>query len=125
MNLDDFQITAHENTIAISADPDSIRCLRLALCAINDILKIAEIKARAVRSIERAKNDAARIAARSNFEKTAVDIYTLYEKHLNNGCSGDRKMAMKCIRQELGLKAVDARIYIREGRQAFKTRRAA
>lgn len=120
----DIFYKADDDVVGIRADPDVIDDL---IAVLNSLLSIAHTVKRKARyesaqAEEKRKKKAALNLA--EFQAEAVNVYRRYQEHLDNGCNGQKSLAIQKIKQEFKMGYTDADIYISEGRKAFRQKKA-
>lgn len=102
----------------LACDPEMVDDMIMVL---NNMISMARAMRGKVRmeAVERAARvEEQRPARAARFAKKSRDVFVSYEKHLNNGCGGDKRKALEAVRRDFGLLAVDVRILVREGKRA-------
>ncbi len=110
--LDMFTVGVKGNRVYLSCDRDMLDDLLVATEALLRLGKIIKMKASVARvNQENAARDAAPIRRREVKAKAAA-IFSVYEKHLNNGCNGDKAKARRAAAQEIGIRCVDVKMLL-------------
>lgn len=108
------------DTIGIRADPAIIDDLIMVLESLLSIAQTVKTKAKIRQAELRAKDESLRAQREAEYSKEAARVYRRYKEHLNNGCMGDKSLAVKKTYQELGILRIDAEFYIAEGKRMEK-----
>lgn len=116
----EFIIATGEDSITLKADPEMIRDLVQVLDGLLSLVRLTRSKVRVVEAERKIKLDAEQRAREQGVANEAKTIYRRYREHLNNGCAGNRTLAMQKIQGEFKLLAVDARIRIKMGKEQSK-----
>lgn len=125
LSLDDLAVRVAGDKIEISGDPAVLNDLTVLLSRLIDLTKYLKKKAEFVQAEKRAADPVDRARREALFDTRSVDVFCVFEKHLNNGCEGDRRLALMETRRELNLAACDAKILVAQGRRVEKARRRA
>jgi ribosomal protein L7/L12 len=123
LNLEDLVVRTAGDKIEISGDPAVLNDLSVVLSRLVDLTKYLKKKAEFIRAEKRAADPVDRAKREAAFDARSRDVFCAYERHLHNGCGGNKAMALKVTRQELGLMACDAKILVAQGRRLEKNRR--
>lgn len=118
----DIFYKAENDVVGIRADPAIIDDLIMVLESLLSIAYTVKTKARyeSLKAQEKREKDMALNMAK--FQVEAINIYRRYQEHLNNGCNGQKSLAIQKIKQEFKLGYTDADIFISEGRKALRER---
>ncbi len=123
LSMEDVVVRVVGDKLEVSAEPAVLNDLSVVLSRLLDLTKYLKRKAEFVQAKKRAEDPADRARRAVAFDARSRDVFCAYERHLSNGCAGNKAMALKVTRQELGLMACDAKILVAQGRRLEKNRR--
>jgi hypothetical protein len=125
LDIDDLEVRTTGDKIIISGDPRVLNDLSVVLSRLLDLTKHLKKKAEHIQAQKRATDPADQAKRAAAFDARSMDVFCAYQKHLNNGCGGDKKLALQETRRELGLMACDARLLVAQGRRLEREQRRA
>ncbi len=107
--FDSFVVKQAKGKLYITADEASLRSLVLVLDALCDLSRVLRGKAEMARAVQRSKNRKIELARIAEAKEFAEKVKARYQKHLNNGCCGNKKLAIEKIKSEFRLLSVDVK----------------
>jgi hypothetical protein len=115
-----FTLSHVNGKITLEADPDMARDLIYVISVLLELSKTIRSKVIHARAFATATNEEDIKRRQLEFKTRSSEIYRVFQKHLNNGCAGDKAAALQCIRKDFNLGYGEAKIYTIEGRRIGK-----
>ncbi len=110
--LDLFTVGIKGNRVYLSCDRDMLNDLLVATEALLRLGKIIKMKASVARVNQENEVRAEAPIRRTEVKAKAAAIFSVYKKHLNNGCNGDKAMARRAAAEEIGIRCVDVKMLL-------------
>ncbi len=120
---DIFKLSHEDGKITITADQEIIKDLIFALNTLLDLSHAVRAKINFARAIEAANNKEDIERRQNEFKRISEEVFIQFQKHLNNGCNGDKAKAIQCIKKDFGMGYTEAQIYISNGRKFLKAKK--
>jgi hypothetical protein len=117
MEFDDLVVCMCGDRLEVSGDPRILAELCGVLQGAARMAHYLQKKMEHLQAAQRVQAESQKARSLAEYKQTAQRIYRRYKHHLGNGCGGDKKAAMKMVRNEFKLLVVDAMGYIAEGRR--------
>jgi hypothetical protein len=123
MKLDDISVCMAGDHLEVSGDPQVLRDVCTLLQQFTDLTRYLQKRLEHVNAVQAAKLEVDKARHEIEYAKETVKIYGVFLRHLNNGCGGDKKLALQETRRELKLMACDARLFVAQGRRLEREQR--
>jgi len=123
MKLDDLTVRMAGNKLLISGDPKVLSDICNILGTLTDLTRYLKKRTEHIQAQKRATDPIDRAQREAAFNTRSKDVFCVYRKHLENGCGGNKALALKTTRQELGLMACDTKILVMQGRKLAREKR--
>jgi len=125
LSMEDVFVRIVGEKLEVSAEPAVLNDLSVVLSRLLDLTKYLKKKAELVQAQKRAADPVDRAKREAAFDARSRDVFCVYEKHLANGCGGDKALAMQETRRELKLLACDVKLFVAQGRRLERAQRRA
>lgn len=125
LGMEDVVVRVVGDRLEVAAEPVVLNDLSVVLSRLLDLTKHLKRKAEFVQAKKRAEDPVDQARRAVAFDARARDVFCVFQKHMNNGCGGDKRLALQETRRELKLMACDAKLFVAQGRRLQKNRRLA
>lgn len=121
---DIISIDIENGKITIKADPELAQDLIYILSSLLDLSHTLQAKIIQARAQEAPTNEEDMHKRLHDFQTKSSQVFRRFQEHMNNGCNGNKSIALQGIKKDFNLGYGEAKVYVTEGRRLFKAESA-